>query len=140
MSLEVQQAQVSTATVEIKTLTVSGKQVTLAVFRQLQEEPLLDMKGLFRGNPWGRVNYHPPDCTGKSTQFSTHIHGVWQKGEELRRATVQSAWLEASNALKFYRSKGLSREDELGARDLLEARFHERWQELHALPQLFIAV
>ena len=33
-------AEIKTATVEIRSLTVSGKQVTLAVFRQLREESL----------------------------------------------------------------------------------------------------
>jgi hypothetical protein len=37
-----QTAQITTASVEIKTLTVSGKQVTMAVFRQLYQEPLYD--------------------------------------------------------------------------------------------------
>jgi hypothetical protein len=35
------EATVKTATVEVKTLTISGRQVMLAVFRQLLEEPLI---------------------------------------------------------------------------------------------------
>ena len=38
MIIDVQQAEIKTASVEIKSLTVSGKQLTLAVFRQLQEK------------------------------------------------------------------------------------------------------
>jgi hypothetical protein len=43
----------------ISELTIKGKQVTLAVFRQLQQEPLLAADGSFVGLPWGTVNYHP---------------------------------------------------------------------------------
>jgi len=80
-------ATVTTATVEIKTLTVSGRQVTLAVFRQLIEEPILDrLTAEIIGNAWGSVNYHPDKC-GDGPE---HLHIVWQKGAELRRATIQA--------------------------------------------------
>jgi hypothetical protein len=39
--LTVHNAEIRTAAVEVNTLTISGKQVTLAVFRQLQEEPIV---------------------------------------------------------------------------------------------------
>lgn len=39
--LTVHNATITTAAVEVKTLTISGKQVTLAVFRQLREEQLI---------------------------------------------------------------------------------------------------
>jgi hypothetical protein len=81
-----QTAQITTASVEIKTLTVSGKQVTMAVFRQLYQEPLYDhLTWESQGTPWCRVNYHPDKC-GDSPR--THEHIVWQKGNELRRARV----------------------------------------------------
>lgn len=82
--LTVHNAQITTATVEIKTLTISGKQVTLAVFRQLREEPLIANDGTLNGVPWGTVNYHP----GKCGDTSPHWHVVWQQGSELLRATV----------------------------------------------------
>lgn len=87
MKINVSEAMVKTAAVEIKTLTISGKQVTLAVFRQLQEEALIDPKTCkLNGVPWGRVNYHP-DQSCKDT--GEHIHVVWQKGSELRRSCVR---------------------------------------------------
>ena len=86
MRLSVHEAQINTATVEVKTLTISGKQVTLAVFRQLQEESLIDDDGRFRGLPWGTVNYHPDGCKDSTN----HRHVVWQDGNELRRAYVRS--------------------------------------------------
>lgn len=80
-------ATITTAAVEVKTLTISGKQVTLAVFRQLLEEPLLHpLDATIEGTPWGRVNYHPDKC-GDAPE---HLHVVWQKGAELRRTTIQA--------------------------------------------------
>ena len=47
------EATIRTAMVEIKSLQISGKQVTLAVFRQLKEEPLIDYRTAeLRGVPW----------------------------------------------------------------------------------------
>lgn len=81
--LTVEEATIKTATVEIKTLTISGKQMTLAVFRQLQEESISEREMQFPSdmNVWGRVNYHPDKCA----DYSEHIHIIWQKKEELRR-------------------------------------------------------
>jgi hypothetical protein len=86
--LTVRNAQVSTATVEIKTLTVSGKQVTLAVFRQLIEAPLIAEDGSLNGDAWGTVNYHP----GKCGDDAPHWHVVWQLGDELRRSQVSMTY------------------------------------------------
>lgn len=88
--LTVEAAEITTAAVEIKTLTVKGKQVTLAVFRQLIEQPVIDPEtGAFAGNPWGVVNYHPDRCADDKP----HLHVVWQQGDELRRARVyQPRW------------------------------------------------
>ena len=85
--LTTQNAVITTAAVEVKTLTISGKQVTLAVFRQLKEEPLIAEDGTLRGEPWGAVNYHPDRCSSAPK----HQHVVWQKGTELRRATIEGA-------------------------------------------------
>ncbi len=87
--LTVHNAEIHTATVEIKTLTVSGKQVTLAVFRQLREEALIAEDGTLNGVPWGTVNYHPDKCaTNQDGYPPKHVHVVWQKGLELRRGRV----------------------------------------------------
>lgn len=86
--LNVQNAQVSTAKVEIKTLTISGKQVTLAVFRQLIEEQLIAENGRLKGVAWGTVNYHPDKCHDDDP----HWHVVWQLGNELRRSKVSTTY------------------------------------------------
>lgn len=81
--LTVHNATITTAAVEVKTLTISGKQVTLAVFRQLREEPLIAVDGTLNGVPWGYVNYHPDKCDN-----DRHWHVVWQRGNELLRSRV----------------------------------------------------
>ncbi|MER6975991.1 hypothetical protein [Streptomyces carpinensis] len=83
--LSARNATITTAAVEVKALTISGKQVTLAVFRQLKEEPLIAEDGTLNGEPWGIVNYHPDKC-GDAPE---HLHVVWQNGDELRRSAVQ---------------------------------------------------
>ncbi len=88
-TLDIHTAELTTAAVEVKTLTIRGKQVTLAVFRQLEERPLVLEDGTLAGLPWGRVNYHP----GKCADCGEHMHIVWQLGDELRRARVdRSRW------------------------------------------------
>lgn len=85
--LTTETATITTAAIQIRTLTIGRKQVTLAVFRQLVEENLLHpLDATITGNPWGRVNYHPDKC-GDGPE---HLHIVWQKGDELRRATIQA--------------------------------------------------
>ena len=97
--LTVHNAQITTAKVEIKTLTISGKQVTLAVFRQLIEEPVIADDGTLNGVPWGTVNYHPAktcraeEHAGEREHYDylgSHLHVVWQKGTGLRRSTVRT--------------------------------------------------
>lgn len=85
--LTTQNATITTAAVQVKTLTISGKQVTLAVFRQLREEPLIAYDGTLNGVPWGYVNYHPDKCG--DTRID-HWHIVWQRGEELLRCRVDA--------------------------------------------------
>ncbi|MFC8667071.1 hypothetical protein [Streptomyces sp. NPDC057199] len=83
--LTTQNATITTAAVEVRTLTITGKQVTLAVFRQLREEPLIADDGTLNGTPWGYVNYHPDKCADDRRK---HWHFVWQQGQDLLRSRV----------------------------------------------------
>ncbi|MGW6462581.1 hypothetical protein [Streptomyces rubiginosohelvolus] len=83
--LTTQNATITTAAIQVQALTIGKKQVTQAVFRQLQEEQLITSEGALLGDPWGVVNYHPDKCA----DAPTHMHVVWQHGNELRRTTVQ---------------------------------------------------
>lgn len=100
--ISVEEVRIQSATVEIKILTVAGKQMTLAVFRQLPEEPLVDYGHVkLLGKPWGRVNYHV-GCEGYDDL--DHIHVVWQEDKELRRSVVQShrEYSAAADTLKAH--------------------------------------
>jgi len=87
--IQIRDAIVKTLKVEIKSLTIGPKQMTLAVFRQLINEPLINIEtGELKGIPWGTVHYYPGKCfasDGENLQ-EFHIHVVWQKGDQLRRA------------------------------------------------------
>jgi hypothetical protein len=78
-------ASIESATVTINTLTISGKQVTLNVFRQLQDAVLINHDGSLAGPPWGMVNYHQKKCD----KLEKHAHVVWQLDDQLRRDTIQ---------------------------------------------------
>ncbi len=83
-ALTVHNAEIRTASVEVKTLTLRGKQVTQSVFRQLREVDLIAADGSLNGVPWGTVNYHPGKCEGEQE----HWHVVWQRGTDLLRSRV----------------------------------------------------
>jgi hypothetical protein len=91
--LSTHEATIRTAAVEVKTLTIRGKQVTQSVFRQLLREDLLDPETVaLRGVPWGKVNYFWTQCPNPYRErlgFDTaHLHVVWQRGDELRRDCI----------------------------------------------------
>lgn len=130
--VNVEDAQILTATITVKALTIGKRQVTLAVFRQLQDEDILidgsewpdgdflasqftldgeqeadSNKVYLKGIAWGRVNYH---CDPKCAQASPHFHIIWQKGDELRRCIVwkgiQHRWFnpETEEWERFHRA------------------------------------
>jgi hypothetical protein len=88
-AISVSSAEVKTAALEIKTLTVAARQVTLSVFRQIQEEALIifqDESVALAGILWGNVNYFfgtDKDCSGIN-----FFNILWQKGSELRRCAI----------------------------------------------------
>jgi hypothetical protein len=75
---------IETATVQIRTLNVSARQMTLSIFRQLIEAPAINTVGRVQGKPWGVVNYHPDRCD----DAKEHLHVVWQLDDQLRRGFV----------------------------------------------------
>lgn len=80
-----QNATIKTASVEIKVLTLNGKQVTLALFRQLPEKSLIDFNTFqLNGIPWGHINYHPDQCR----EERTHVHVLWQFQSTLYRSKI----------------------------------------------------
>lgn len=97
MNVNVEEATIHTLTVEVATMKINGRQVTLSVFRQLRKEDLLAYPEegescVFRGLPWGTVHYFPDEC--KDANRGTHLHVVWQLGGVLRRACIDE-WSRA---------------------------------------------
>ncbi len=80
-------AIVHTATIDVKVLRLDKKQMTLSVFRQLDEELIFTSDGTLRGTPWGRVNYLWPGC-----REGTVFHVVWQDGDKLKRSPIPAGW------------------------------------------------
>ena len=79
--INVENAQIKTAAIEIKALTVSGKQVTQSVFKQLQEDCCIDFDSVtLKGLVWGHVNFQVD---------RSELNIVWQLGKELKRGILQ---------------------------------------------------
>lgn len=98
--ITVENAQIKTAAVEIKTLTISGKQVTLSVFRQVQEEDLIDHEKLkLNGIPWGNINYFWKDKGNELSDYNI----IWQKGKELRRFVIPKEIKKFENIININR-------------------------------------
>jgi hypothetical protein len=82
--LTAENAQITTATIAVKTITVEKRQITLSIFRQVIEEDIVDREVLrLRGVGWGHCRYLIEATPDKA------IHLVWQKGGELRRCVVK---------------------------------------------------
>jgi hypothetical protein len=111
--------QITTARVEIKTLTVSGKEMTIAVFRQLIEAPLISEDGSLNGTPWGTVSHH----SGKCDKDAPHWHVVWRLGDELRRSQVTLTYEPEpvfwSEALAHLHAASVNRPGFIGGYDAL---------------------
>ncbi len=132
--LTTQNARITTAAVEVKTLTISGKQVTQSVFKQLYEQRLF-IGPEAQGVPWGVVNYCPTSgCKSSDREVSAygplpaHMHVVWQMGDELRRTTI---W--ADRPRRLLDGYGAARPGEV-----VPAHIFAGLEE--TLPHLFIAV
>ncbi len=87
----VSDASIKTVTIEVKVMKIGNRQVTLAVFRQLPVEPVINLLTWeLRGIPWGRVNYHVGcewlERPNNPMYEVPHVHVVWQKDNELRHA------------------------------------------------------
>jgi hypothetical protein len=125
VKLTVQNAEIKTATVEIRTLTISGKQVTLAVYRQLHHVDWFGSGNTPLGVAWGTVNYCAErncgaffDGWSRKPEPRPHTHVVWQQGSDLRRFTFVNPLRTSGGTLGRLRA----------------------WEAVQQLPQLFIAV
>ncbi|WP_169719363.1 hypothetical protein [Desulfovirgula thermocuniculi] len=98
-AIRVAEASIETAEVKVEVVRLGKKQMTLAVFRQIEVEDLLDPKTAeLRGRVWGRVNYH---VGYEHAPSSPHLHILWQKGDELRHGVV---FKEPEKGSNYYRN------------------------------------
>jgi hypothetical protein len=104
------EATINTATVEIKTLAISGKQVTLSVFRQLPEGLVWETEreddvGFFHREDvtiWGIVRYYWGEQYSPPKDYET-FHVLFQEGDRLYRCFVSGDgpdYFPASSHLK----------------------------------------
>ncbi len=102
--INVENAQIKTAAIEIKALTVSGKQVTQSVFKQLQEECCIDFDSItLKGLLWGHVNF-------KVNESELNI--IWQLGKELKRCVLlKHLNYFIDDHIYYFRAKKLFLED-----------------------------
>lgn len=87
----VHNASLQTATVEIKILRVSGKQMTLSVFRQLPSKEIPDLGESLESYSnviWGWVNYCPDQ-----EKYCRDIHYVYSVGGVLYKDYVEPGGL-----------------------------------------------
>jgi hypothetical protein len=86
--LTLQNAEINTVAISIRTLQIEGKQVTLSVFRQLIEEEIVTGNPpTLRGVGWGHVNYLLNGANSYAYE-GRPINLIWQMGSDLRRCVV----------------------------------------------------
>jgi len=86
--ITIENVEIKGLTVEIKSLVVGRKQLTLSLMRQFINESIVDEDYmLLKGVPWGFINYFWGDDKDKTTNL--YIHLIWQKQNELRRCVLR---------------------------------------------------
>ncbi len=99
-AVKVKDAQIKTASVEIRHVMVSNRKMTQSVFRQIPMDELVDFDAdgrvVYRGTIWGQVNYWGggPDkyYRDRDGNRKGRTHLLWQDGDELRRSVVAPDW------------------------------------------------
>lgn len=137
---------ISTVTVDIQTIRVGNKQMTLSIFRQLPRKSIIDDHGNLIELPWGWVNY---DHDG-GTPFVYNHHGTLYRSDipieehhhlEIKLETTYSPprkfILECKHP--YYLTINLRFDDEQNARLHLENRLASI-AILETARQLFIAI
>lgn len=83
--IDISQVKISTLSMEIKTISLNKKQMTLSFFRQIPREKLIDFDSAkLNGVPWGRINYFWQDHSAGD------IHVIWQNNNQIFRDIVST--------------------------------------------------
>ena len=96
-AIQTTDCKITSNTVQIKILEVKGKQMTIAVFKQLITEEIVDYSsGKLMGEVWGFVNRHDDYQSHyvlapyqSHYVLAPHLHIIWQKGNELRKDRIE---------------------------------------------------
>lgn len=166
MKIEANRAEVHTATIEVRTILIDRRQLTLSTFRQIPKHPILNRStGEFAGELWGTVNYFATadderpwsENTDPSRLQLVKRHVLFVTDGELRRAVVfEPHWVTLDAAdhggrwrrdrvycfaeLAFGYDKEPPPDATLGRlTDDVKAELQLAWTEIMMLPQLYIA-
>lgn len=145
MTVLVRDATVQTMSVDIQTLRVSGRQMTLAVYDQLPDVSRDDAR---LGQPWGWVNRHDRRRDSDCGSWR-HRHVVIQLNGELGVARLSEPThigMTDQDALAMWRAetivdyRGGHRPANWSEAELADAlTWHRYWRDVIApLPQLFV--
>lgn len=103
--VSVDEVSISKLSVEIKTVSVGRRQMSMALFRQLPRAPLIDLDDgdlRLNGMPWGRVNYHWDRCCYPDER--THIHVLWQRDTTLIQSAVLTEYEFSNKESELYKA------------------------------------
>lgn len=125
MKISVEDISIKTASIEVKTLTLTRKQVTLAVFRQLDNIYCIDMDDFkIRGKIWGRINYHHNCIESKK-----HLHLVCEISKKIYHGIIYEEFDQQCVYYKIdtERAYGIP---ELCEEDVWANKYQQIWSEL----------
>lgn len=136
-AISTNRATIRTATIQVKVIRIDNRQMTLSVFRQLEQLNIIDGDtGELLGHPWGIVRYCP-DTMCK--EIGSHIHVVWQVDNLLFRSTVVCPHnLFANSSYNLARAVSHLPVEEWGNEE--RDNYGKSWEQLCDLDQLFIAI
>jgi len=123
--IQIRDVSLKTCSVEVKSLTLNGKQMTLSVFRQLYRWHFFDRETLeipAGAVPWGLINYFWKDVEGR-------FHVVFSLNGHLYRDLVSFKDLQAAN--EQYARYDVRRETEKLQSELdYSQRMVDRWTSI----------
>lgn len=134
--INIEDVNLKTMQVEIKALTVNGKQMTLSVFRQIPHASIFDDEIEIKGTPWGTVNYFWKDN-------EAWLHLIWQKNDRLFRDLIPEppyVGFYSYEMDKYLDSIPVSGIYTRESREYLIRKYKAACDRFLALPQLFIAM
>lgn len=136
VSLTKESAVVHTASIDVRIMRLDRRQVTMSVFRQLDEEQVID-NGYLLGDVWGRVNYVWKSGRREAVKFWV----VWTDGKLIKRSPVYedfSDMVMECAGIRLTTVYGTAIElDECDAE--IVDRIYKLKEEFAELDQLFIA-